>query len=40
MSDSPYHGFPLAAIVIPIGFLSDHMEVMWDLDTQAQATAD
>ncbi|HEX5018452.1 MAG TPA: ferrochelatase [Actinomycetes bacterium] len=29
-----------AAIVIPIGFLSDHMEVMWDLDTQAQATAD
>jgi protoporphyrin/coproporphyrin ferrochelatase len=26
-------------VVIPIGFLSDHVEVIWDLDTQAQATA-
>jgi sirohydrochlorin ferrochelatase len=26
-------------VVAPIGFLSDHMEVVWDLDTQAQATA-
>jgi ferrochelatase len=29
-----------AAVVVPIGFVSDHMEVMWDLDTQARATAD
>ena len=26
-------------IVVPIGFVSDHMEVIWDLDTEAQATA-
>jgi len=24
-----------AVVVVPIGFTSDHMEVMWDLDTQA-----
>ena len=29
-----------AAIVVPIGFVSDHLEVLWDLDTQARATAD
>jgi ferrochelatase len=29
-----------AAVVVPIGFVSDHMEVIWDLDTQARATAD
>jgi ferrochelatase len=28
-----------AAVVVPIGFVSDHMEVLWDLDTQARATA-
>jgi ferrochelatase len=28
-----------SACVIPIGFISDHLEVLWDLDTQAQATA-
>lgn len=28
------------AIVVPIGFVSDHMEVVWDLDTEAQETAD
>lgn len=27
------------AVMIPIGFASDHMEVMWDLDTQAMAQA-
>ena len=27
------------AIVIPVGFISDHMEVVWDLDTQARETA-
>lgn len=26
--------------VIPIGFVSDHMEVVYDLDTEAKATAD
>ncbi|MGH1492522.1 MAG: ferrochelatase [Acidimicrobiales bacterium] len=28
-----------AVTVVPIGFVSDHMEVMFDLDTQAKATA-
>ncbi|MDO4254121.1 MAG: ferrochelatase [Kocuria sp.] len=27
-------------IVVPIGFVSDHMEVIWDLDTEAAETAD
>jgi len=26
-------------VLVPIGFLSDHMEVIWDLDTEAMATA-
>ncbi len=26
-------------VVVPIGFLSDHVEVIWDLDTQAAETA-
>lgn len=28
-----------AIVLVPIGFLSDHMEVIWDLDTQASQTA-
>jgi ferrochelatase len=28
-----------SVVVVPIGFLSDHMEVVYDLDTEAQATA-
>jgi ferrochelatase len=28
------------AVVAPIGFVSDHMEVVYDLDTEAQQTAD
>jgi ferrochelatase len=28
-----------AVCVLPIGFVSDHLEVLWDLDTQAQETA-
>lgn len=28
-----------AVVVVPIGFTSDHMEVKWDLDTQAAACA-
>ena len=27
-------------IIVPIGFISDHIEVIWDLDTQARETAD
>jgi len=27
-------------VIVPLGFVSDHMEVMWDLDTQAAATAE
>jgi ferrochelatase len=29
-----------AVIVIPIGFVSDHIEVIWDLDNEASQTAD
>ncbi len=29
-----------AAVVVPIGFVSDHMEVRFDLDVEAAATAD
>lgn len=29
-----------AVVVIPIGFVSDHMEVIYDLDTEAKATAE
>ena len=32
-------GVPAVAVV-PIGFVSDHMEVVYDLDTEARATAD
>ncbi|TFC48879.1 ferrochelatase [Cryobacterium shii] len=28
-----------AVVVVPLGFISDHMEVVWDLDTEAAATA-
>ena len=28
-----------SVVVLPIGFLSDHMEVLYDLDVEAQATA-
>ncbi|GAA3279310.1 ferrochelatase [Nesterenkonia halobia] len=27
-------------VVMPFGFVSDHMEVMWDLDTEAKETAE
>ncbi len=27
-------------VVVPIGFVSDHVEVQWDLDTEARAVAD
>ena len=28
------------AVIVPIGFVSDHMEVVYDLDTEARATAE
>lgn len=28
-----------AVVVVPIGFVTDHMEVIWDLDTEAKDTA-
>ncbi len=28
------------AVVVPIGFVSDHMEVIWDLDHEAMVTAE
>jgi ferrochelatase len=27
-------------LIVPLGFVSDHMEVKWDLDTEAQETAE
>ena len=27
-------------VMVPVGFVSDHMEVMWDLDTEAMQTCD
>ncbi|WP_298866940.1 ferrochelatase [Microbacterium sp.] len=29
-----------AVIVVPVGFMSDHMEVLWDLDTEAKEAAE
>jgi protoporphyrin/coproporphyrin ferrochelatase len=29
-----------AAVVVPVGFVSDHVEVIWDLDHEAQETCD
>jgi protoporphyrin/coproporphyrin ferrochelatase len=29
-----------AVVLIPVGFVSDHMEVVYDLDTEALATAE
>jgi len=29
-----------SVVVVPIGFISDHMEVIYDLDTEAKATAE
>ncbi|MDP2014171.1 MAG: ferrochelatase, partial [Actinomycetota bacterium] len=33
-------GQTTAVVLVPIGFVSDHMEVMWDLDTEAMGTAE
>jgi len=29
-----------AFVIVPLGFVSDHMEVKWDLDTEAMETAE
>jgi ferrochelatase len=29
-----------AVLIVPLGFVSDHMEVMWDLDTEAMETSE
>ncbi|MFD5214989.1 ferrochelatase [Microbacterium sp. NPDC058345] len=29
-----------AVVVVPVGFMSDHMEVLWDLDTEAKEAAE
>jgi ferrochelatase len=29
-----------AAVIVPVGFVSDHVEVVWDLDHEARETAD
>lgn len=29
-----------AVAVVPVGFMSDHMEVLWDLDTEAAEAAE
>lgn len=29
-----------AVVIVPLGFVSDHMEVLWDLDTEAAETAE
>jgi ferrochelatase len=29
-----------AVVIVPLGFVSDHMEVLWDLDTEAAQTAE
>jgi ferrochelatase len=39
LADLAAAGIPGVALA-PIGFVSDHMEVRWDLDTEAAATAD
>ncbi|MBD3941483.1 ferrochelatase [Microbacterium sp. NEAU-LLC] len=39
IADLPAAGIQAVAIV-PVGFMSDHMEVLWDLDTEAMEAAD
>jgi ferrochelatase len=39
LEDLARRGGP-AVVVVPIGFVSDHMEVVYDLDTEAAATAE
>ena len=40
IADLGVDGHTKAVIIVPFGFVSDHMEVMWDLDNEAIATAE
>jgi ferrochelatase len=35
--DQPSTGKTTDVVIVPIGFLSDHVEILWDLDVEAQA---
>ncbi|WP_197425762.1 ferrochelatase [Microbacterium hominis] len=39
MAELPARG-RRAVLIVPLGFVSDHMEVLWDLDTEAMETAE
>ncbi|MEO8260941.1 MAG: ferrochelatase [Pseudolysinimonas sp.] len=39
IADLPARGVE-AIVIVPLGFVSDHMEVLWDLDTEAMETAE
>ncbi|MGO1886103.1 MAG: ferrochelatase [Citricoccus sp.] len=38
-TDGASDGALAGVVVVPLGFVSDHMEVVWDLDTEARQTA-
>jgi len=40
MNDELKGGPTRAVLIVPLGFVSDHMEVMWDLDEEATETAE
>jgi len=40
LTESGTWGGPKAVVVCPIGFVSDHIEVVWDLDTELREQAD
>ena len=37
--DALHAGGTAAVVVAPVGFVSDHVEVVWDLDTEARERA-
>jgi len=39
IADLAVDGHTKAVVIVPFGFVSDHMEVMWDLDNEAVTTA-
>ena len=39
IADLAVDGHTKAIVIVPFGFVSDHMEVMWDLDNEALTTA-
>jgi ferrochelatase len=40
IADLHDEGATTAVVVVPFGFVSDHMEVLWDLDNEAKASAE